>query len=117
MWIRRPSAQHCAAVALLYGAAGVEQFTDAVVADPAVRALRAKVTVAADERLDKAAAVVRLDGREMRAELRQTMSDAELEAKFRSLAGRDADECKRWVESLERDEEIRLPSALSPRQR
>jgi 2-methylcitrate dehydratase PrpD len=108
----RLSAQHCAAVALLYGAAGVEQFTDAVVADPTVRALRAKVTIAADERLDKAGVVVRLDGRETRAELRQTMSDAELEAKFRSLAGRDAEECGRWLESLERQDEVRLPSAL-----
>ena len=107
----RLSAQHCAAVALLSGKAGVEQFTDAAVADPAVRALRTKVTIAADERLDKAAAVVRLDGRETRAELRQTMSDAELEAKFRSLAGRDADECRRWLDSVERQDEVRLPSA------
>ena len=40
------------------------------------------------------------------------MSDAELEAKFRSLAGRDADECRQWLESLERQDVVRLPSAL-----
>ena len=80
----RLSAQHCAAVALLYGAAGMEQFTDRVVADPEVRSLRARVTITADERLDKAAVVVDIDGREKHAELRPTMSDGELEAKVRS---------------------------------
>jgi hypothetical protein len=36
-----------------------------------------------------------------RAELRQAMSDAELEAKFRSLAGADADRWMRWLDDLE----------------
>ncbi|HKU48274.1 MAG TPA: MmgE/PrpD family protein, partial [Burkholderiales bacterium] len=81
----RVSAHHCAAVAFLYGAAGVEQFTDAAVA--ATREMRRRVTIRRDDTLDKAACIVDADGRVKRAELRQTMSDAELEAKFRSLAG------------------------------
>ena len=113
----RLSAQHCVAVALRYGAAGVEQFTDAVVADPQVRALRSRVTITADEGLDKAAVVVNIDGREKQAELRLAMSDAELEAKVRTLARDDADEFIEWVRSLESAASVRLPSALSRRPR
>ena len=105
----RLSAQHCAAVALLYGAAGVAQFTDAVVADPAVRRLRARVSVAPDERLDKMAAIVNIDGRELHAELRQAMSDAALEAKFRALAGSRAEPWWRFVNSLESQARVSLP--------
>ena len=39
------SIYHCIAVGLIYGAAGERQFQDAVVRDPAVVALRRKVTV------------------------------------------------------------------------
>jgi len=113
----RLSAQHCATVALLYGAAGVAQFTDAVVADPAVRRLRARVTISADARLDKAAVRLTIDGREKRAELREKMSDAELEAKLRALAGPDAERWMRWVDSLQSTEEVKLPSDWSPRPR
>jgi 2-methylcitrate dehydratase PrpD len=113
----RLSAQHCVAVALLYGAAGVEQFTDAVAADPQVRALRSRVTITADEGLDKAAVVVNIDGREKHAELRLAMSDAELEAKVRALAGPHADECIEWARSLESAASVRLPSGLSRRPR
>ena len=113
----RLSAQHCAAVALLYGAAGVEQFTDRVVADAEVRRLRERVTITADARLDKAAVAVDIDGREKHAELRTTMSDAELEAKVRSLAGAQADEYLAWVAALERPAAVRLPSDWWPRRR
>ncbi len=104
----RLSAQHCAAVALLYGAAGVEQFTDAAVA--ATREFRKRVTIQRDETLDKAGCIVEVDGRTKRAELRQTMSDAELEAKFRSLAGSGADRWLAWLGALERAATVRLPS-------
>src|SRR5207237_8550966 len=113
----RLSAQHCAAVALLYGKAGVEQFNDAAVADPTVRKLRERVTITADASLDKAACVVDIDGRVKRAELRQTMSDAELEAKFRSLAGADAERWLQWLERLEDEPRVRLPLDWSQRRR
>ena len=113
----RLSAQHCAAVALLYGKAGVEQFNDAAVADPTVRKLRERVTIKADASLDKAACVLEIDGRVKRAELRQTMSDAELEAKFRSLAGAAAERWLQWLERLEDEPRVRLPLDWSPRRR
>lgn len=105
----RLSAQHCAAVALVYGAAGVAQFSDAVVADPAVRRARARVTLAPEERLDPMATIVNIDGREVHAELRQTMSDAELEAKFRALAGARAERWQRFMDGLESQERVSLP--------
>jgi 2-methylcitrate dehydratase PrpD len=104
----RLSAQHCAAVALLYGAAGVDQFTDAAVA--ATRELRKRVAIRRDETLDKAGCIVEVDGRVKRAELRQAMSDAELEAKFRSLAGGEADRWLGWLGALESSPAVRLPS-------
>jgi 2-methylcitrate dehydratase PrpD len=113
----RLSAQHCAAVALLYGAAGVDQFTDAAVADPAVRKLRGKVSIRRDDTLDKAGCIVDVDGRVKRAELRQTMSDAELEAKFRSLAGSDADRWLKWLAGLEGEPKVTPPSDWSLRPR
>jgi 2-methylcitrate dehydratase PrpD len=113
----RLSAQHCAAVALVFGAAGVEQFTDTMVADARVRSVRQCVTIRADDRLDKAAAVLEVDGRVKRAELRQTMSDAELEAKFRSLAASDADRWLAWLERLEAEASVRPPWGSSPRRR
>lgn len=108
----RVSAQHCAAVALLYGAAGVEQFTDAAVADPRVRDLRKLVTIRKDETLDKAACVVDVDGRVKRAELREVLSDAELEAKFRSLAGSEAGRWLKWLDGL--DSEKRAEATVRP---
>jgi 2-methylcitrate dehydratase PrpD len=45
------SIQHSVAAAFVHGAAGLAQFTDACVAEPAVRALRAKVTVEEDAAL------------------------------------------------------------------
>jgi len=111
----RVSAQHCAAVAFLYGAAGVEQFTDEAVA--ATRELRKRVTIRRGDSLDKAACIVDADGRMKRAELRQTMSDEELERKFRSLAGADADRWLQWLDGLEAAAEVKPPSDWSPRRR
>ena len=105
----RLSAQHCAAVALIYGRAGVEQFTDAAVADPEVRRLRERVSIKPDASLDKAACVLEVDGRVKHAQLRPTMSDMELEAKFRGLAGADAEPWLAWLDGLEAEPRVRPP--------
>ena len=113
----RLSAQHCAAVALIYGKAGVEQFTDGAVADLEVRNLRERVAIESDASLDKAACVVEVDGRAKHAELRTTMSDAELEAKFRGLAGAQAEPWLAWLDGLESEPRVRPPLEWSRRRR
>jgi 2-methylcitrate dehydratase PrpD len=90
------SAQHGVAVALLHGAAGVAQYTDAAVNEPAVLMLRAKVRVGDDAAMPVGAArvTVRLDdGREFaafiehaRGSLERPLTDAELEQKLLTLA-------------------------------
>ena len=52
------SVQHAVAAALTFGNAGLEQFTDACVNDPAVRTLRGKVEVLRDEKYSTVAAAV-----------------------------------------------------------
>jgi 2-methylcitrate dehydratase PrpD len=85
------STLHSAAIALIDGAAGITQYSDARAADPKVAALRGKVKAVADESLgkDEACAVVTAAG--MRHEVHiphasgtaaNPMSDAALEAKF-----------------------------------
>src|SRR3984957_15149376 len=54
------SLQHSVAGALLQGAAGIAQFTDAAVADPAVLALRARVSAEDDASIPVEAAVVEI---------------------------------------------------------
>lgn len=90
------SAQHSVAVALLQGAAGVQQYTDAAVHAPDVLSLRSRVTVVRDASLPVGAAVVRLemsDGGEVevrvdhaRGSIERPLSDAEIEGKVRTLA-------------------------------
>ena len=87
---------HAAAVALLFGVAGEEQFGDSCVQDPRVVALRKKVHIELDKSIGRTQAhvFIRLtDGRvlERRVEhalgtLERPMSDADLEAKFRALS-------------------------------
>ncbi len=97
----RLSAQHAVAVALLYGRAGVAQFSDAAAADPVVVAFRRRVSVIPDQQLDKMAASI-TDGRTtVRVPAPKPMDDARLEAKFRELAGPRADELIALVRSLE----------------
>jgi 2-methylcitrate dehydratase PrpD len=89
------SVYHTCAVALIDGAAGEAQYSDARVRDPEVVALRGKVNATVNSDLHEDQAVVRLrtrDGRalERRVEhaigsLSRPMSDADLEAKFRGL--------------------------------
>ena len=97
------SAQHTAAVCVLYGAAGVAQYSDACVADPAVQALGARVAVEDDPAIPVGAAVVNVrtaDGRTLThavahalGSLERPMSDAAIEAKVRDLASVGAPEC------------------------
>jgi 2-methylcitrate dehydratase PrpD len=91
----RVSLQHSAAVALLFGAAGLQQYEDACVADPATRALRARVAFQEDPAVPVEAAIVELhlaDGTTASEHVRhgrgtpgRPMSDAELDAKVREL--------------------------------
>lgn len=90
------SLQHSVAAAFLTGAAGLAQYEDACVADPAVRALRAKVVFEEDPAapVESATVTVHLaDGSQHSAHVRhgrgtpgRPMSDAELDAKVAELA-------------------------------
>jgi 2-methylcitrate dehydratase PrpD len=94
------SLQHSVAAAFVQGAAGLAQYSDACVADPAVRALRAKTTAVDDEAMtpDEAVVTVRLvDGTTLtqhvtkaRGTPARPMSDAELDAKVAGLAAAGA---------------------------
>jgi 2-methylcitrate dehydratase PrpD len=86
---------HSAAVAIIDGAAGEAQYSDARVADPRVTALRDRVVAVVDPALREDAAHVRvrlLDGRVVErtvehalGSVARPMTDRDLEAKFRSL--------------------------------
>ena len=90
------SLQHSVAVALLRGAAGLAQYTDAAVADPAVRALRDRVSAADDASIPVESAVVEVrlaDGSQLEERVRhgrgtpgRPMNDLELDAKVGELA-------------------------------
>jgi 2-methylcitrate dehydratase PrpD len=90
------SVQHAVAAALVTGKAGVDQFTDACVNDPAVLALRGKVEVVQDEKFATVAAEVAIetaDGKTHRlAQLAargsktNPMSDQDIEEKLRAAA-------------------------------
>ncbi len=89
------STVHSAAVALIDGAAGVAQYSDARAADPQVAALRRKVRATADETLrkDEAFAVVTIGGKRQEIHIAHAsgtadnpMSDAAIEAKFMANA-------------------------------
>jgi 2-methylcitrate dehydratase PrpD len=90
------SIQHSVAVALLYGAAGVTQYSEPIVSRADVKALRAKVAaeLSADATPLSAEVIVKTrHGRELRSQslkprgsLNNPMSDADIEAKARDLA-------------------------------
>ncbi len=90
------SIYHAAAVALAQGAAGEAQFSDAVVRDPVVSALRERVTIDAEAAIRKLEAYVTItlkNGRSVERHVehalgtvQRPMSDADLEDKFRALA-------------------------------
>ena len=90
------SVQHAVAAAIITGRAGVEQFTDACVNDPAVAALRSKVEVVRDENFATVAAAVKITTADGKAyKLSQAaargsdlnpMTDRDLEQKLRAAA-------------------------------
>lgn len=89
------SVYHGCAVGLIHGRAGEAEFADAVVNDPRVVALRAKVQARVDDTIDEAAVdatAVLLDGRRVHVRvdhaigsLERPLSNAQLEDKFRTL--------------------------------
>jgi 2-methylcitrate dehydratase PrpD len=90
------SVYHSAAVAIIHGAAGEQQYADECVRDPQVIALRERVSAAVDAGVHEDATYVSIklkDGRMLEkhvehaiGSLFRPMSDADLEAKFRGLA-------------------------------
>ena len=89
------SFQHCAAAALVDGAGHDAQFTDAKVADPAIAAVRRRVSAVVDQAIPEHEAFVTIrltDGRSVSAHIEHAsgspenpLSDATLDAKFRAL--------------------------------
>jgi 2-methylcitrate dehydratase PrpD len=89
------SVYHGCAVGLIHGRAGEAEFSDAVVNDPQVVALRDKVRATVDASIDEAAVdatAVLLDGRRVHVRvdhaigsLERPLTDAQLEAKFQAL--------------------------------
>jgi 2-methylcitrate dehydratase PrpD len=92
----RVSIHHCAAVAFLFGAAGLEEFSQAVVHDPAVVALRAKTAARVDAASPRGAATAEVfthDGRHLRTTVlhakgsrERPLSDQKIEVKVRQQA-------------------------------
>ena len=89
------SVQHAVAAALVFGKAGVDQFTDACVNDPRVLALRRVVEVVRDESFSTVAAAVeitadgklhRLSQAAARGSDVNPLSDGDLEQKLRTSA-------------------------------
>lgn len=99
----RLSLQHGAAVALVHGVAGIAQFTDASIREPAVAVLRGKADVREDPALGRVEAIVEvhtIDGRILSTHVRHArgslecpMTDVEIGAKFRELAAAGAPGC------------------------
>ena len=92
----RVSIHHCAACALLLGAAGVPEFSDATVFRPDIVALRQKVRAALDASLPDGAARVTIQlisgekvseiVMEAKGSLADPLSDRDIEAKLRDCA-------------------------------
>ncbi len=90
------SVYHGCAVGLTHGQAGEGEFSDAVVNDPAIVALRNRVQATVDDSIDEAAAdvvAVLTDGRRVHVRvdhaigsLEKPLSDVQLEAKFKALS-------------------------------
>ena len=120
------STVHSAAVALIDGAAGVTQYSDAKAADPAVAALRRKVNAVADDTLrkDEAYAAITVNGRRHEVHVAHAsgtadnpMSDAAIEAKFMANAApvighERAERARDFVQSLETQPDMRALIAL-----
>ncbi|MBI4340414.1 MAG: MmgE/PrpD family protein [Chloroflexi bacterium] len=128
------SYQHCMAVGLVDGAAFPAQYTDARVKDPVITGLRDRISATADSSLGEDQAVVRLtlkDGRSYDQRVEHAtgapenpMTDAQLEAKFRTLTGdvlpkAQAEALLAALWEMERVEDVRTVVALTrmPRRR
>jgi 2-methylcitrate dehydratase PrpD len=93
----RVSIYHCAAVPFLFGAAGLNEFTDETVHDPAVAALRARTKLRLDPASPRGASTVAVrtvDGRTLKTTVlhakgstQRPLADQEVEQKARDLAG------------------------------
>ncbi len=120
------STQHAVAAALLRGAAGVDEFTDACVSDSEIAALRGGIHVVRDETFKTTSAAVEIttrDGRvhkvaqhAARGSADNPMSDADLEAKLRMAAmdaipGQDVAPLIAAIWQLDKSEDI---SGLAP---
>jgi len=102
---------HAAAAAIVFGAGGEPQFSDASVRDPRVVAVRRRVTVTPEPKLRKTEARVSIrlkDGRTLDhhvehalGTLARPMSDADIETKCRSL-------CAGIISASQTDELVRL---------
>ncbi len=117
---------HSAAVALIDGAAGVAQYSDARAASPEVAGLRRKVKAVADETLrkDEAHAAITALGKRHEVHIAHAsgtagnpMSDAAIEAKFlanaASVIGRErAERARDFVLALEMQPDMRALTAL-----
>jgi 2-methylcitrate dehydratase PrpD len=122
------SLQHCVAAALVLGKAGLDQLTDACVADPAIKSLRGKFDCTSDDRISTIAAemdIWTIDGKKhalatqaARGSSSNPLKDSEIEGKLR-------DEARRWepdhdiqplidaVWALDRSEDISSLLALA----
>ncbi len=106
------SLQHSVAVAFIDGAAGVAQYSDERIGDPAILELRRRVAVEEDAGIPVETAFVTVettDGRRFerhvthsRGTMARPMSDVELEAKFRQLAeyGAPGIDAERLIEAI-----------------
>ncbi|MBB3178471.1 MmgE/PrpD family protein [Variovorax sp. Sphag1AA] len=121
------SVYHGCAAGLLFGRAAEEEFSDAVVNDPRVVALRNKVQATVDDSIDEAAvrvAAVLTDGSRVEVNvdhaigsMENPLTDAQLEAKFASLVvpvlgQARADEITRHCRTLASMTDIRTLTAL-----
>lgn len=122
------SVQHAVAAALVQGKAGLEQFTDACVGDPAVMAMRGKVQVIRDRAIPTTAAQVELwtdDGAKhalatsaARGSPGNPMSDRDIEDKLRAIAeawrpGHDVAPLIASVWTLDRSDDVSKLLALT----
>ena len=106
------SAQHAVAATLIFGKAGLKQFTDETVNDPRVLAFREKVHMKDDGEIDVAGVhmvVETVDGAAHEFSIEgargtdaRPLSDAEIESKFMTLAGEYAPDCARAPELIGR---------------
>jgi 2-methylcitrate dehydratase PrpD len=120
------STLHSAAVALIDGAAGTAQYSDAKATDPAVAALRHKIHPVADETLrkDEAHAAIVAGGKRYEVHIAHAsgtaenpMSDAQIEAKFLAnatpvIGAGNAQRAVEWIASLEKQTDVRELIAL-----